>query len=238
MVVGHVLLQLGGDLRASVPALIAHSGPFAKAILVILLGMSVYSWAVLWNRLRLYNRVAKADQRFLASFRQLRPEMDCRLMCEQHPSSLLARVALAGQRSLEQEHAVGSHTTRHEISQRAMDRAANEETASLERHVGFLATTGSVAPFIGLMGTVWGVMTSFLNIGSQGSASLVVVAPGIAEALIATIAGLVAAIPAVVGYNHLVGRLREFGHATSQFATEFLDRRAGVVGNVRTGITA
>src|SRR5262249_56787452 len=103
----------------------------------------------------------------------------------------------------------------------------NEETALLERHVGFLATTGSVSPFIGLMGTVWGVMTAFLNIGAQGSASLVVVAPGIAEALIATVAGLAAAIPAVVGYNHLLGKLRDFTNTTTQFATEFLDRRTG-----------
>src|SRR5206468_9370389 len=103
-----------------------------------------------------------------------------------------------------------------EIAQRAMDRAANEETALLERHVGFLATTGSVSPFIGLMGTVWGVMAAFLNIGAQGSASLVVVAPGIAEALIATIAGLGAAIPAVVGYNHCLGRLRELSAGTQQ----------------------
>jgi len=232
MVVAHFIMQFGGDLRASVPALVAHSGPFAKLILLILLGMSVYSWAVLWNRLRLYRRVARADQQFLMSFRQLRPEADCRLVCEQHPTSLLARVAIAGQRTLDQESGdmARSPALRYEVTQRAMDRAANEESSTLERHVGFLATTGSVAPFIGLMGTVWGVMSAFLNIGTQGSASLVVVAPGIAEALIATVAGLAAAIPSVVGYNHLVGRLREFGHATSQFSTEFLDRRGAVAG--------
>jgi biopolymer transport protein TolQ len=116
---------------------------------------------------------------------------------------------------------------RYEIAERAMDRAANEETAILERHVGFLATAGSVSPFIGLMGTVWGVMSSFLNIGVQGSASLVVVAPGIAEALIATVAGLAAAIPAVVAYNHFTTRLREFANNTSAFASEYLDRRLG-----------
>src|SRR5215510_9044420 len=112
-----------------------------------------------------------------------------------------------------------------------MDRSASEEAAELERHVGFLATVGSVSPFIGLMGTVWGVMTSFLNIGAQGSASLVVVAPGIAEALIATIAGLAAAIPAVVGYNHLIGRLRDFANNTGRFASEYLDHR--LVGGAR-----
>jgi len=225
-----LVLLVGGSIRASVPALVASSGPFAKAILVLLLVMSVYSWAVIWNRLQLYAGIARADRHFLMGFRALKPGADCRLMCEQHPRSLLARVALAGQRALDQHppRAGESTAVRSEVAQRAMERASNEESARLERHVGFLATTGSVSPFIGLMGTVWGVMSAFLNIGAQGSASLVVVAPGIAEALIATVAGLAAAIPAVVGYNQLIGRLREFGNSTAQFASEFLDRRLEV----------
>ena len=229
MFVALLLLQAGGGLRASVPALILAAGPFAKAVLLVLLIMSVWSWTVIVNRWRTFSRVARADRVFLGSFRRLQPNADCRLVCEQHPQSLLARVALAGQRALER-HPVASGESvavRAEIVQRAMDRSASEESAGLERHVGFLATTGSVSPFIGLMGTVWGVMSSFLNIGAQGSASLVVVAPGIAEALIATVAGLAAAIPAVVAYNHLVVRLREFGNATTEFASEFLERRLG-----------
>jgi biopolymer transport protein TolQ len=222
-----VLLQGAGGLRASVPSLIMAAGPFAKGILLLLAAMSVYSWAVIWNRLRLYGRVEKADQAFLGAFRRLPAKADARLVCEQHPASLLARVALTGQRTLDQHPASESNTRalRYELALRAMDRAASEETVKLEHHVGVLATTGSVSPFIGLLGTVWGVMSAFLNIGAQGSASLVVVAPGIAEALIATVAGLAAAIPSVVGYNHLVGRLREFGNATGQFASEYLDRR-------------
>jgi biopolymer transport protein TolQ len=208
--------------------LVAQSGPFAKAVLAILLIMSVYSWAVIWNRARLYARVERSDRAFLGVFRRLSQNVDFRLVCDQHPQSLLAKVALAGLRTLDQHPPeAGSAASRFEFAQRAMDRAAGEETARLERHVGFLATTGSVSPFIGLMGTVWGVMTAFLNIGAQGSASLVVVAPGIAEALIATVAGLAAAIPAVVGYNHLLGRLRDFANVTGQFANEFLDRRIG-----------
>jgi biopolymer transport protein TolQ len=227
MTIGILILQLGGNLRTSVPALVWNSGPFAKVILVVLLIMSVYSWAVMWNRLQVYARVKRANDVFLTAFRRLRPGADCRLVCEQHPNSMLARVALSGQRTLDHHPPVagGSPAVRYEMAQKAMDRATNEETAVLERHVGFLATTGSVSPFIGLMGTVWGVMSSFINIGAQGSASLVVVAPGIAEALIATVAGLAAAIPAVVGYNHLVGRLRDFTNAAVQFASEFLERR-------------
>jgi len=223
------VLQWSGGARATVPALIAASGPFAKVVLAVLLIMSVYSWAVIWNRARLYGRVARADRAFLGAFRRLPRNADLRLVCDQHPHSMLAKVALTGQRTLEHvANDPSSAASRFDITQRAMDRTAAEETARLERHVGFLATTGSVSPFIGLMGTVWGVMTSFLNIGAQGSASLVVVAPGIAEALIATVAGLAAAIPAVVGYNHLLGRLRDFSNSTGQFGNEFLDPRIGV----------
>ncbi|OGF09203.1 MAG: hypothetical protein A2W00_12450 [Candidatus Eisenbacteria bacterium RBG_16_71_46] len=229
MTLGLIVLQVGGGIRASVPALVASSTPFAKGVLLVLVVLSVYSWAVIWNRHRLYSRVESADKFFLGAFRRLQPSADCRLVCEQHPQSLLSRVALAGQRALDQ-HPPGAANTRalrYEIALRAMDRSSSDEAAHLERHVGFLATTGSVSPFIGLMGTVWGVMISFLNIGAQGSASLVVVAPGIAEALIATVAGLAAAIPAVVGYNHFLGRLRDLTNSTGQFASEFLDRRLG-----------
>ena len=225
MSMGLVVLQAGG-VGASVPALIAHATPVSKLILLLLLVMSVYSWAVLWSRLRLYGAVRRADQAFLEAFRRLPPSADFRLVAEQHPKSLLARVAISGQRAIEAHpHATG--TARDEFVTRAMDRTTEDESARLEKHVGFLATTGSVAPFIGLLGTVWGVMNSFLNIGSQGSATLAVVAPGIAEALIATIVGLAAAIPAVVGYNHCLGKLREFTNSTSRFVGEFLDRRAG-----------
>lgn len=224
MAMGLVVLQAG--VGASVPALIANASLVSKLILLLLVAMSVYSWAVLWNRLRLYSTVEKSDRSFLDAFRRLPASADFRLVAEQHPASLLARVALAGQRSLE-AHSHGSGGARDEIVMRAMDRASADEIARLEKHVGFLATTGSVAPFIGLLGTVWGVMSSFLNIGAQGSATLAVVAPGIAEALIATVAGLAAAIPAVVGYNHCLGRLRDITNANSRFVLEFLDRRAG-----------
>jgi len=229
MVPTALILQVGGNVRASIWSLIMHSGSFAKGILLLLFGVSIWCWAVIGNRLRLYSRVESADRRFLASFRKLPAGADCRLLCDQHPDSLLAKVALAGQRTLDQLKPDPSlpPTARYDLARHAMDRCAADETASLERHVGFLATTGSVSPFVGLLGTVWGVMSAFLNIGAQGSASLVVVAPGIAEALIATVAGLAAAIPAVVGYNHCLGRLREMSQATTQFTSEFLDRRPG-----------
>jgi len=221
-------LQAGAGAASSIPSLIAHASLFSKAVLIVLVGMSVYSWAVLWDRLRLFGRVRMQDARFLQAFRGLEQAGDLRMAAHQHPVSVLAKAALSGQKAAEQHPAesVGA-AARFELVQRAMDRAADEATNQLERHVGFLATTGSVAPFIGLMGTVWGVMVSFVNIGAQGSATLVVVAPGIAEALIATIAGLAAAIPSVIGYNHCLGKLREIGHGAAQFTSEYVDRRLG-----------
>ncbi len=223
-----ILRQMGGGGTASIPGLIAHASPFSKGVLGLLVGMSVYSWAVMWDRLRLYGRVRHQDDHFLRAFRGTSNAADVKVAAMQHPYSVLAKAALAGQKASEQHpaEAVGP-AARFELVQRAMDRAADEAVNQLERHIGFLATTGSVAPFIGLMGTVWGVMVSFVNIGAQGSATLVVVAPGIAEALIATIAGLAAAIPSVIGYNHCLGKLREIGHAAAQFTNEYVDRRLG-----------
>jgi biopolymer transport protein TolQ len=219
-------MQMGGAAASSIPALVAHASLFSKAVLLVLVALSVYSWAILWERLRLYAKVRAQDEAFLIAFRGVEHVNDVKMIALQHPVSVLAQAALAGQKASEQ-HAGEGVTARFELVQRAMDRAADDATTQLERRVGFLATTGSVAPFIGLMGTVWGVMVSFVNIGAQGSATLVVVAPGIAEALIATIAGLAAAIPAAIGYNHLLGKLREIGHAAAQFTSEYLDRRMG-----------
>lgn len=232
MPLASLVLQIGSGAHASVPSLVLQSGPFGKFILLVLLAMSVYCWAVIWNRTRLYAGVERADRDFLTGFRRLPRAGDFRLLAEQHPASLLAQVARAGQRSLDQHPAdAGAPTLRYTMVQHAMERAANDEIARLERGVGFLGTTGSVAPFIGLAGTVWGVMTAFLAIGTQGSASLAVVAPGIAEALITTVAGILAAIPAVVAYNHLLGRLRDLQNGASQFGVEFLEGRLGVTGS-------
>ena len=222
------ILQIGGGGTASIPGLIAHASLFSKAVLGLLMGLSVYSWAVMWDRLRLFGRVHRQDAGFLRAFRGAENASDIKMAAMQHPASVLAKAALAGQKAGE-THAVETvgPVARFELVQRAMDRAADEAVNQLERHVSFLATTGSVAPFIGLMGTVWVGMVSFVNIGAQGSATLVVVAPGIAEALIATIAGLAAAIPAVIGYNHCLGKLREIGHSAAQFTNEYVDRRFG-----------
>jgi biopolymer transport protein TolQ len=201
-----------------------QSGLFNKLLLVLLLVLSVATWAILVDRWRRIGAVTAADRRFRAAFRTTAGLGEVRLLATQQPLSLQARLAQEGLSHLwprgEQPDLSGDSI---DLASRAMERLRSDELDVLEKNVGFLATVGSVAPFIGLMGTVWGVMSAFLNIGVQGSASLVVVAPGIAEALIATVAGLAAAIPAVVGYNLLAGKLRHLGNDAATFVSEFTD---------------
>jgi biopolymer transport protein TolQ len=215
-------LQTG--LRASVPSLVMQSGLFNKLLLALLLVLSVATWAILVDRWRRIGALTGADRRFRAAFRSVAGLGEVRLLASQHPQSMLARLAQEGlahlwPRGEQPDLSVDSI----ELASRAMERMRSDELDLVERNVNFLATVGSVAPFIGLMGTVWGVMSAFLNIGVQGSASLVVVAPGIAEALIATVAGLAAAIPAVVGYNLLAGKLRVLANEAATFVSEFVD---------------
>jgi biopolymer transport protein TolQ len=217
---------LGVVAQASVPALIVQAGLFAKLVLAALTLMSIVSWAVIWDRARLLRRTTRADEAFLRAFRQARTLGEGRLLAAQHPQSVLARMAVTGLDGIGRAGGAGMEATDGapiELAARAMQRDRVEEMDRLERHVSMLATIGSVAPFLGLMGTVWGVMDAFLNIGVQGSASLIVVAPGIAEALIATLFGLGAAIPAVIGYNTLVSRARTIDNRAAAFVTEFAD---------------
>lgn len=219
-----VIAPLQTGLRASVPALVMQSGTFNKLLLLLLLVLSIATWAILVDRWRRIGAVVAADRRFRAAFRSASGLGDVRLLATQHPLSVQARLAEEGLALLwprgEQPDLAPESL---DLAQRAMERLRSDQLDGIEKNVSFLATVGSVAPFIGLMGTVWGVMSAFLNIGVQGSASLVVVAPGIAEALIATVAGLAAAIPAVVGYNQLVGKLRTLGNDAATFVSEFTD---------------
>ena len=219
-----LIVPLQTGIRASVPSLVMQSGLFNKLLLALLLVLSIATWAILVERWRRIGAVRSADRRFRAAFRSAGQLGTVRLLASQHPHSLQARLAEEGLAHLwprgEQPDLSPESV---ELASRAMERLRSDELDVLEKNIGFLATVGSVAPFVGLMGTVWGVMSAFLNIGVQGSASLVVVAPGIAEALIATVAGLAAAIPAVVGYNLLAGKVRVLANDAATFVSEFID---------------
>lgn len=212
--------------RETVLDLLLYAGPMAKLVLVLLLGFSVGSWAVVlfkgvWTR-----RYRNEDRSFLKLFRgsrKLEAVVDLARPLEYSP---LAAVFRSGVEELsegkEGEGAAEDPRDLRDRVERSLRATAQIEAERLESYLQFLATTGSATPFIGLFGTVWGIMDAFRSIGLAGSASLATVAPGISEALITTAAGLFAAIPAVVAYNYFLAQVRAEQQKIDGFVGEFL----------------
>ena len=213
--------------------LLAGTGLVVKIVLGILTYFSVVSWAIILFKLAQVYRANRESAKFLEFFWQAKRFDIINAQLEQYPNSPLAVLFNEGYSELnrlreKREEKEASHIISTELGgidniTRALRRATTSEITRLEKYLTFLATTGSTAPFIGLFGTVWGIMTAFKGIGETGSASLAVVAPGIAEALIATAIGLVAAIPAVMGYNHFQNKIRILIAEMDSFSTEFLN---------------
>jgi biopolymer transport protein TolQ len=213
---------------------LAEGGPVTFLVLGILLAFSVLSWAIILGKWLSLRRAERQSRAFLEVFRRSKKFSEVRAVAIQLAASPLVSVFLAGYNELEyQLRAKNPGTEENEPSRvrtvrsfdgltRALVRAANAEGTKLENRLGFLATTGSATPFIGLFGTVWGIMTAFQRIGATQSANISVVAPGVSEALIATAAGLAVAIPAVIFYNHLLMRARRLSAEMDDFALEFL----------------
>ena len=218
--------------------MVEHSSPMAKTVLLILLVFSIVSWTIMFNKVVVFRHARKEDDQFLAVFGKTQNLAQAHSLCKEFKYSPVARVFLTGYGELGyflnlNQNEQGDTTTAlsHGISLPdlksiaiAMDNSISQETERLGRYLDFLATTGSTTPFIGLFGTVWGIMYSFQAIGAKGSASISYVAPGIAEALIATAAGLLAAIPAVVFFNFLNGKIRWFGARMDNFSRNFICR--------------
>jgi len=209
-----------------------QTGWIAKIVLVILLLFSLASWSVILAKWRELSTARRASERFLRVFRKSSRLSEAAEAAPQHRSSPLAAMFQAGYTELE----AGIRATRRagapdsELKlrsldgvSRALERAVGSEVERLQRALPLLATTASVTPFIGLFGTVWGIMNTFRAIGATGSTSIVTVAPGIAEALVNTAAGLLAAIPAVIAYNHLLADARHLRRRMDDFALEFLN---------------
>ncbi|MCZ6777364.1 MAG: MotA/TolQ/ExbB proton channel family protein [Acidobacteria bacterium] len=212
-------------LDGGVLQLVLQSGPVVKGVLLSLILFSVFSWAVIAERHRLYKTVQRRNERVVRALRQVSRLSDLRSLLESLPASPFAgllRMAASEIRSLAQSQTVVHVPADTTDLERALRQAIVEESGGLERRLGFLATTGSVSPFIGLFGTVWGIMHAFRGIGAAGSASLATVAPGISEALVATAAGLAAAIPAVMAYNYFLARVRGIRNGMEGFALEVL----------------
>ena len=225
---GLALLLIASRLET----LIEQTGWVARVVLGILLILSVFSWAIILQKSSQFGRIEPQTKKFLKMFRAGRGLPDPSTLRAGAGGSPLVMVYQAGYRELEAQ--LGSATARGNPSVGAakpknanavgveMQVAASDEVRRLEKGMSWLATTGSVSPFIGLFGTVWGVMDAFAGLGDAGTASLRAVAPGIAEALITTAAGLFAAIPAVIAYNHYLSGIRGLAARMDGFAAEFV----------------
>jgi biopolymer transport protein TolQ len=203
-----------------------QTGWVGKTVLAVLLVFSVGSWAVMFIIARRFRRSAAASRRFMAIFRKAKRLVEVQTAAAAAAHSALVGLFKAGYAEIEAQiaHAHGAQTIRSLDSvERSLLRASRIEAARLSRYLPFLATTAAATPFIGLFGTVWGIMDSFANIGTMGTTSIVAVAPGISEALINTAAGLFAAIPALLAYNHFVQRLRQARGEMEDFTLEFLN---------------
>ena len=228
-----------GDLSSNtdIVRLILDSSWLSLGVLFILLTFSAISWGIIFYKLAVFRRAARQMSSFLDVFRKSSKFSEVQAVCPQLKDAPLVGLFQAGYSELNSQlrqtpaadstkpaAPAGRPTLRSLDSvDRSLLRATTVEVARLERHIPFLATVASITPFIGLFGTVWGIMGSFNSIGAAGSSSLGVVAPGIAEALIATAAGLFAAIPAVYFYNHCTHRVKEFANAMEDFSLEFLN---------------
>lgn len=218
--------------------MISDSGMMVNFILLLLLSFSIMSWTIIFIKFRYIRRAFKESALFTEYFWKSRDLSEAFMKAKQLHSSPLAQVFRIGYVELKkvsqsaapakpaapgQETLMGTHIAGIDNVSRALRRATNTEITRITQMVPFLATTGNTAPFIGLFGTVWGIMTSFHGIAQRGSATLAVVAPGISEALIATATGLAAAIPSVIAFNYFMQKIRIIETELQSFSADFLN---------------
>ena len=226
-------MNSNAHLQTSVLDLLASAGPMAKVVLILLLIASIFCWTVIFTKWKLLKKVQAENAGFLETFWHGKSIDEIFGKIDKFPSSPVAAIFRSGVRELKRltnaepsdlsgPGSIAGGGGVDNVS-RALARASNSEIASLERHVSWLATVASAAPFVGLFGTVWGIMNSFQNIGATGSANLAVVAPGISEALITTATGIAAAIPAVIAYNYFVGQIKRVAVDMDCFSQDFLN---------------
>ena len=231
---GVVLAQTHPAFAGGMSGLLAHIGAMAAAVLVLLGLFSLVSWAIIIYKGVSLRRAHVQSETFLQVFRKSSKFSEVNSVCGQLKASPLVGVFQAGYLEVNQQVRGGSQgsnptaTPRPTVRSldslsRALARASTTEGTRLERRLAFLATTATVTPFVGLFGTVWGIMNAFRDIGAMGSASLAVVAPGISDALVTTAMGLFAAIPAAVFYNFFSSRIRVLNAMMDDFALEFLN---------------
>lgn len=207
------------------------AGPVVQFVMLLLLFFSVTSWVIIFQKLLSFRKIKLASETFLENFWGSKNLAQFYRDRAEQPQCPEMTIFTSGYNELQkigrikqQEKGNGTLAeTSKNILQRTLENAGSRESDQLGSHLSFLATTGSSTPFIGLFGTVWGIMDSFQEIGLRGSASLAVVAPGISEALLATAAGLAAAIPAVIFYNYFCSQLTSTEEDMDLFSAEFLN---------------
>ncbi len=208
-------------------SLVGNSGPIAQLVLFILLFFSILSWTIIFRKLSSFRKVKRQTGEFYKEFRRSESLSQIYRDCDRFPMSPLAGVFKSAYNELNQQ--MGADRKEKLILknlnglQRSLQRASLAEMTALERSLNWLATTGSVTPFIGLFGTVVGIINAFQGLGAGSATTIQAVAPGISEALVATAAGLFAAIPAVIGYNHFLNDLKVFGAEMDDFSAELLN---------------
>lgn len=207
--------------------LILQGSLVVKLVLLVLLFFSVFSWAVIFFKRNSLKSATEQSRKFMTVFRKSKNLSEVNEASKKYRSSPLASLFRAAYKELAYLTKSNPNPTltsdNLETINRILVKASNREVSKLEKMMSFLATTGSVTPFIGLFGTVWGIMDAFMEISEAQSTALNAVAPGIAEALIATAVGLFAAIPAVIAYNHFLAHIKELVTEMEDFSIEFLN---------------
>ena len=223
-------------MQLSITNMILHAGPVGQFVMLVLLIFSLISWSIVFTKMRLFKKVSNDTQDFLEAFWSSSKLSEAYDTAQEYEYSPEAAIFSAGYTELQkinkirnrkegssQPDTLDTQMATMDNLKRAIRKTESQEITELGKYLPFLATTGSATPFIGLFGTVWGIMASFHEIGSRGSASLAVVAPGISEALVATAAGLAVAIPAVIFYNYYANKLTYIDGEMQNFSTDFLN---------------
>jgi biopolymer transport protein TolQ len=221
---GYIIFLYTAILATDVFEIVSQTGWVARGVLLLLLLFSLISWAMIFQKLGLFGRIRRESDQFLRIFRATRGVANPQALAT--AGSPFSSVYAAGYRELQSQVggvAPNPHAPKLKSLQAvtvSMQLASADEIRRVEKGMSWLATTGSVTPFIGLFGTVWGIIDAFSGLGSAGAASLRAVAPGIAEALVTTAAGLATAIPAVIFYNQFLQNIRDLGQRLDNFSLE------------------
>ncbi len=210
-------------LQVSVWELVSKANPISQSVLVLLLLFSIFSWAIIFSKWNVFRGARLANTQFLRAFRKSNGLDAVALASEQFRASPLVAVFDFGYSEIARQLKAKGTVSNKLALERSLQLGISEEVTKLERNMNWLATAATVSPFVGLLGTVWGIIGAFQALGLAGSASLRAVAPGIADALVATAMGLAAAIPAAVFYNHFGHVIREFGARMDDFSMEFMN---------------